>query len=95
MPYRDLSEFLKGKDTFVLTTNVDHQFRRAGFDKHRLFYTQGDYGLWQCSVPCHEKQATVPAKGETVACFIYEKTRSLQYSSESRKSAMCMVRMPR
>lgn len=55
VPYRDLSELLKGMDTFVLTTNVDHQFRRAGFDKHRLFYTQGDYGLWQCSVPCHDR----------------------------------------
>lgn len=42
-------------DYFVLTTNVDHQFQRAGFDKERLFYTQGDYGLWQCSVPCHQK----------------------------------------
>ena len=39
----------------MLTTNVDHQFQRAGFDKERLFYTQGDYGLWQCSVPCHQK----------------------------------------
>lgn len=39
----------------MLTTNVDHQFQRAGFDKKRLFYTQGDYGLWQCSEPCHDK----------------------------------------
>ncbi|SES05069.1 hypothetical protein SAMN02910429_01956 [Lachnobacterium bovis] len=35
------------KDYFVITTNVDHQFQRAGFDKKRLFYTQGDYGLFQ------------------------------------------------
>ena len=40
---------------FVLTTNVDHQFQIAGFDKRRLFYTQGDYGLWQCSKPCRQK----------------------------------------
>ncbi len=53
--YNDLFELMKQKDYFVLTTNVDHQFQHAGFDKERLFYTQGDYGLFQCSVPCHEK----------------------------------------
>ena len=53
--YRLLFELMKDKDYFVITTNVDHQFQKAGFDKHRLFYTQGDYGLWQCSVPCHQK----------------------------------------
>ena len=50
--YQDLLSLLKEKDYFVLTTNVDHQFQRAGFDKQRLFYTQGDYGLWQCAKPC-------------------------------------------
>lgn len=50
--YKRLFELVKGKDYFVLTTNVDHQFQKAGFDKHRLFYTQGDYGLFQCSEPC-------------------------------------------
>lgn len=54
-PYRNLLELVKKKDYFVLTTNVDHQFQMAGFDKERLFYTQGDYGLWQCSKPCHQK----------------------------------------
>lgn len=54
-PYKDLLELVKDKDYFVLTTNVDHQFQLAGFDKKRLFYTQGDYGLWQCSKPCHSK----------------------------------------
>ncbi len=54
-PYQDLLEVMKDKDYFVLTTNVDHQFQLAGFDKKRLFYTQGDYGLWQCSKPCHQK----------------------------------------
>ena len=54
-PYRDLLALLKEKDYFVITTNVDHQFQLAGFDKQRLFYTQGDYGLWQCSKPCHQK----------------------------------------
>lgn len=51
--YKKLFELIKEKDYFVLTTNVDHQFQRAGFDKQRLFYTQGDYGLFQCSEPCH------------------------------------------
>ena len=48
-------QLVQEKDYFVLTTNVDHQFQKAGFDKYRLFYTQGDYGLWQCSRPCHQK----------------------------------------
>lgn len=51
--YKRLFELVKDKDYFVLTTNVDHQFQKAGFDKKRLFYTQGDYGLFQCSEPCH------------------------------------------
>lgn len=51
--YRRLKELVKEKDYFVITTNVDHQFQKAGFDKERLFYTQGDYGLFQCSKPCH------------------------------------------
>ena len=45
--YRDLLKLVDGKDYFVITTNVDHQFQKAGFDKKRLFYTQGDYGLFQ------------------------------------------------
>ena len=53
--YKTLLKLIKDKDYFVLTTNVDHQFQKAGFDKKRLFYTQGDYGLFQCSVPCHSK----------------------------------------
>lgn len=54
-PYLDLLRLVQDKDYFVLTTNVDHQFQLAGFDKKRLFYTQGDYGLWQCSKACHNK----------------------------------------
>jgi NAD-dependent SIR2 family protein deacetylase len=53
--YEKLYEIVKNKDYFVLTTNVDHKFQKAGFEKNRLFYTQGDYGLFQCSVPCHSK----------------------------------------
>ena len=53
--YKNLLELVKNRDYFVLTTNVDHCFQNTGFDKQRLFYTQGDYGLWQCSRPCHLK----------------------------------------
>ena len=53
--YEELFQLVKGKDYFVLTTNVDHCFQKAGFDKKRLFYTQGDYGLFQCSRPCCQK----------------------------------------
>jgi len=53
--YGNLYELVKEKDYFALTTNVDHQFQLAGFDKERLFYTQGDYGLLQCSEPCCQK----------------------------------------
>ena len=50
--YQALLKLVTEKDYFVITTNVDHCFQKAGFDKHRLFYTQGDYGLFQCSGPC-------------------------------------------
>lgn len=53
--YQDLYELVKDKAYFVLTTNVDHCFQKAGFAKDRLYYTQGDYGLLQCSKPCHDK----------------------------------------
>ena len=52
--YERLRNLVDWRDYFVITTNVDHCFQRAGFDKERLFYTQGDYGLWQCSVPCNQ-----------------------------------------
>lgn len=53
-PYDDLKKIVADKEYFVLTTNVDHLFQKSGFDKERLFYTQGDYGLFQCSFPCHD-----------------------------------------
>lgn len=53
--YDRLLELVGDREYFVLTTNVDHQFQLAGFDKQRLFYTQGDYGLWQCSQPCCQR----------------------------------------
>ncbi len=67
--YEELLSLVHDKDYFVLTTNVDHCFQKAGFDKKRLFYTQGDYGLFQCSVPCHYKtydnKETISAMYET------------------------------
>ncbi len=53
--YETLLALVRDKDYFVLTTNVDHCFQKAGFDKTRLFYTQGDYGLFQCSEPCRQE----------------------------------------
>ena len=53
--YRRLRDLMSGKDCFVITTNVDHCFQKAGFDVSRLFFTQGDYGLWQCAKPCHQR----------------------------------------
>lgn len=73
--YSDLRELLAGKDAFVITTNVDHCFQRTGFAKDRLFYTQGDYGLFQCSRPCCREtwgneaavRAMVEAQGFSIA----------------------------
>lgn len=53
--YQALLRLVIDKPYFVITTNVDHCFQKAGFDKQRLFYTQGDYGLWQCSRPCQRR----------------------------------------
>lgn len=53
--YKQLYELVKKKDYFVLTTNVDHQFQKAGFDSNRIFATQGDYGNIQCEKGCHPK----------------------------------------
>ena len=76
--YEKLLKLLEGKNYFVLTTNVDHQFQRVGFPKERLFYTQGDYGLWQCSVPCH---ARTYDNYETVKLMM-EEQRDMRVPSE-------------
>ena len=76
--YAKLLRLLDGKDFFVITTNVDHQFQKAGFPKERLFYTQGDYGLWQCSEPCHQKTYD---NYETVKAMV-EQQRNLRVPSE-------------
>ncbi len=53
--YQDLLALVEGKDYFVLPTNVEHCFQKVGFNKHRLFYTQEDYGLFQCSASCYQE----------------------------------------
>ena len=69
--YKHLLERIKDKDYFVITTNVDHCFQKAGFDKMRLFYTQGDYGLFQCSEPCCQETFE---NGETVRRMVEQQT---------------------
>lgn len=53
--YKKVYELVKNKKYFVLTTNADHQFYKAGFGEDKIFATQGDYGLVQCMRGCHQK----------------------------------------
>ena len=76
--YSDLLSLIKGKDCFVITTNVDHCFQKAGFDKKRLFYTQGDYGLFQCSEPCCRETFD----NEAAVCEMRNRQRVLRVPSE-------------
>ena len=75
--YNKLYDLVKDKDYFVLTTNVDHCFQRAGFDKKRLFYTQGDYGLFQCSEPC----CNDTFDNEEIIKAMYEQQRDMKIPS--------------
>ena len=72
--YQNLLALVKDKDYFVLTTNVDHCFQKAGFDKKRLFYTQGDYGLFQCSGPCCQETYD----NETIVRQMYEQQSDMR-----------------
>ncbi len=76
--YEALLELVKDKDYFVITTNVDHCFQKAGFDKNRLFYTQGDYGLFQCSEPCQQ----VTYDNEKMIRGMYAKQSGMKIPSE-------------
>lgn len=76
--YNNIFELVKDKDYFVITTNVDHCFQKAGFDKKRLFYTQGDYGLFQCSVPCCQETFE---NGDLIRQMI-ERQRDMRIPSE-------------
>ena len=76
--YEELLELVKDKDYFVITTNVDHCFQKAGFDKKRLFYTQGDYGLFQCSEPCKN----VTYDNRDMILDMYEKQSGMRIPTE-------------
>lgn len=76
--YNDLLKLIENKDYFIITTNVDHCFQKAGFDKNRLFYTQGDYGLFQCSIPCCNKTYD----NETVIRQMMEKQKDMKTPTE-------------
>lgn len=76
--YQELFGLVKDKDYFVITTNVDHCFQKAGFDRKRLFYTQGDYGLFQCSDPCcHET-----FENENIVREMMEKQKDMRIPEE-------------
>lgn len=79
--YDKLLKLVKNKDYFVITTNVDHCFQKAGFDKKRLFYTQGDYGLFQCSVPCRSGSAVTYDNEEVIRRMLKEQ-KNLKIPSE-------------
>ena len=83
--YNDLHNLVQDKDYFVLTTNVDHCFQKAGFDKHRLFYTQGDYGLWQCGEPCHD----TTYDNETIIKKMVAEQENMRIPSELISSLNC------
>lgn len=72
--YNKLYDLVSDKDYFVITTNVDHCFQRASFDKNRLFYTQGDYGLFQCSTPCCQETFD----NEEIIKAMYEKQKDMK-----------------
>ena len=72
--YDDLLKLVQNKDYFVITTNVDHCFQKAGFDKKRLFYTQGDYGLFQCSEPCCQETFD----NEAVICEMVKRQENMK-----------------
>lgn len=76
--YDELFSLVKDKDYFVLTTNVDHCFQKAGFDKERLFYTQGDYGLFQCTEPCTQDTYD----NEEMIKKMYEQQKDMRIPSE-------------
>ena len=76
--YETLLAKVRDKDYFVITTNVDHCFQKAGFDKRRLFYTQGDYGLFQCSGPCCQETFD----NEEIVRKMVEQQRDMRVPSE-------------
>jgi len=76
--YQELLGLVKDKDYFVITTNVDHCFQKAGFDRKRLFYIQGDYGLFQCSEPCCQETS----ENEDIIRRMMERQKEMRIPSE-------------
>ena len=76
--YDDILKLVQDKDYFVITTNVDHCFQKAGFDKKRLFYTQGDYGLFQCSEPCCQETF----ENEALICEMVKRQDNMKIPTE-------------
>lgn len=76
--YKNLLRLVQDKDYFVITTNVDHCFQKAGFNKKRLFYTQGDYGLLQCSKPCHQETY----ENEELVRWMLEEQKNMRVPTE-------------
>lgn len=76
--YGELLNLVRERDYFIITTNVDHCFQKAGFDKKRLFYTQGDYGLFQCSRPCRQETFD----NEKAVCEMLKEQKNMKIPSE-------------
>ena len=95
--YDDLFKLVCDKDYFVITTNVDHCFQKAGFDKKRLFYTQGDYGLFQCMKPCCQEtldNETVIRQMVLSQGYEIEENGSLKQQSEHLSEHPVKMKVP-
>ena len=77
--YKELYDLVKGKNYFVITTNVDSQFRKAGFDSDKIFEVQGDYGLMQCAVGCHPQLYSDKSTVETILNHSHDLTVDTEY----------------
>ena len=77
--YKELYDLVKGKNYFVITTNVDSQFRKAGFDSDKIFEVQGDYGLMQCAVVCHPQLYSDKSTVETILKHSHDLTVDTEY----------------
>ena len=77
--YKELYDLVKGKNYFVITTNVDSQFRKAGFDSDKIFEVQGDYGLMQCAVGCHPQLYSDKSTVETILKHSHDLTVDTEY----------------
>ena len=94
--YADLFSLVRNKDYFVLTTNVDHCFQKAGFAKERLFYTQGDYGLFQCSAGTTPICKTSTYDNESAVREMYERQKDRRIPAELvPRCPICHMPLPR